>query len=69
MNHQTIIFFFKKKKGKNVSWLAGSATRAQLNRAQALRENLGDVTGKAGSQATAAGLAGTPLSVCALFPF
>ncbi|RIB13435.1 vitamin B6 photo-protection and homoeostasis-domain-containing protein [Gigaspora rosea] len=42
--------------GKNVAWLAGSATRAQMHKSFALRENLGDITGKSGSQSTAAGL-------------
>ncbi|KAF9174592.1 hypothetical protein BGX21_006707 [Mortierella sp. AD011] len=42
--------------GKNMAWLASSATRAQMNKTFALRDNLGDITGKSGSQTTAAGL-------------
>ncbi|CAG8568873.1 23511_t:CDS:2, partial [Dentiscutata erythropus] len=49
--------------GKNIAWLAGSATRAQMHKTFALRENLGDITGKSGSQSTAAGLFGTALGV------
>ena len=49
--------------GKNIAWLASSATRAQLHQALALQENLGDVTAKSGSQSTAAGLAGTGLGI------
>ncbi|KAF9985368.1 hypothetical protein BGZ65_011021 [Modicella reniformis] len=49
--------------GKNMAWLASSATRAQMNKTFALRDNLGDITGKSGSQATAAGLVGTGLGV------
>ncbi|EXX78690.1 hypothetical protein GLOIN_2v1773156 [Rhizophagus irregularis DAOM 181602=DAOM 197198] len=40
--------------GKNIAWLAGSATRAQMHKTFALRDNLGDITGKSGSQTTAA---------------
>ncbi|CAG8590980.1 5424_t:CDS:2 [Funneliformis caledonium] len=43
--------------GKNIAWLAGSATRAQMHKTFALRDNLGDITGKTGSQSTAAGTA------------
>ncbi|KAJ2785977.1 hypothetical protein H4R18_000192 [Coemansia javaensis] len=49
--------------GKNIAWLAMSATKASLNRSFCLRENLGDLTAKCGSQATAAGLAGTALGI------
>ncbi|CAG8787326.1 11035_t:CDS:2, partial [Acaulospora morrowiae] len=48
---------------KNIAWLAGSATRAQMHKTFALRDNLGDITGKSGSQSTAAGLFGTALGV------
>lgn len=44
--------------GKNIAWLALSGTRAQMNQSLCLRDNLGDVTAKAGSQSTAAGLLG-----------
>jgi hypothetical protein len=50
---------------KNVGWLAASATKAAMHRGMALRDNLGDVTAKAGTQATAAGLAGTALGIAA----
>ncbi|RHZ75660.1 hypothetical protein Glove_212g176 [Diversispora epigaea] len=49
--------------GKNIAWLAGSATRAQINKTFALRDNLGDIAGKTGSLATTAGLIGTALGV------
>ncbi|KAI9175781.1 hypothetical protein H9P43_006145 [Blastocladiella emersonii ATCC 22665] len=49
--------------GKNIAWLASSATRAQINQTFAVHDNLGDVTGKAGSQATAAGVLGTGLGI------
>ncbi|KAJ1727254.1 hypothetical protein LPJ61_004675 [Coemansia biformis] len=49
--------------GKNIAWLAMSATKASINRTFCLRENLGDLTAKSGSQATAAGLVGTALGV------
>ena len=43
---------------KNISWLGLSATRAQINKVFAQRDNLGDLTGKGGSQSTAASLIG-----------
>ncbi|CAG8465616.1 11092_t:CDS:2 [Paraglomus occultum] len=49
--------------GKNVAWLAGSATRAQMTKTFALRDNMGDITAKSGSQGTVAGLIGTGLGV------
>ncbi|KAJ2162446.1 hypothetical protein GGF46_000687 [Coemansia sp. RSA 552] len=49
--------------GKNISWLAMSATKASINKTFCLKENLGDLTAKHGSQATAAGLMGTALGV------
>ncbi|TPX32433.1 hypothetical protein SmJEL517_g04418 [Synchytrium microbalum] len=48
---------------KNVAWLASSATRAAMHRGFTKEDNLGDVTAKAGVQATAAGLVGTALGV------
>ncbi|KAI8922937.1 vitamin B6 photo-protection and homoeostasis-domain-containing protein, partial [Entophlyctis helioformis] len=45
--------------GKNIGWLAASATRASMHRGFTRRDNLGDITAKAGAQATAAGLVGT----------
>jgi len=45
--------------GKNVSWLAASATRAGIHLSLASRSNLADVTAKSGSQATVAATAGT----------
>ena len=54
--------------GKNVAWLSASATRAGLHAALARRGNLGDITAKAGSQATAASTLGTALGL-ALAPF
>ncbi|CAG8592057.1 2272_t:CDS:2 [Ambispora gerdemannii] len=49
--------------GKNIAWLAGSATRAQMHKTFALRDNLGDLTGKSGSQTTAAGLLGAGIGI------
>ncbi|KAJ1995369.1 hypothetical protein GGI25_004306 [Coemansia spiralis] len=49
--------------GKNISWLAMSATKASINKTFCLRENLGDLTAKHGSQSTAAGLIGTALGI------
>ncbi|KJE95000.1 hypothetical protein CAOG_005530 [Capsaspora owczarzaki ATCC 30864] len=54
--------------GKNISWLAASSTRAQMHNSLTLRDNLGDVTGKAGSQAIATSLIGTGLGI-AIAPF
>lgn len=48
---------------KNISWIASSATRAHIHNRFALENNLGDVTGKSGSQNTAAGLMGTGMGV------
>lgn len=55
---------------KNMAWLAMSGTRAQMNQSMCKRDNLGDVTAKAGSQSTAAGLVGTGIGVLlsAYFP-
>ncbi|OZJ03669.1 hypothetical protein BZG36_03547 [Bifiguratus adelaidae] len=49
--------------GKNMAWLASSASRAHMHKQFALQNNLGDVTAKSGSQGTAAGLLGTALSI------
>ncbi|KAJ2460819.1 hypothetical protein GGF42_000596 [Coemansia sp. RSA 2424] len=49
--------------GKNISWLAMSATKASINKTFCRKENLGDLTAKSGSQATAAGLLGTAVGV------
>ncbi|KAJ2139700.1 hypothetical protein IW136_002822, partial [Coemansia sp. RSA 678] len=49
--------------GKNIAWLAMSATRASINKTFCRKENLGDVTAKSGSQSTAAGLIGTALGI------
>ncbi|KAL1920349.1 uncharacterized protein VTP21DRAFT_1495 [Calcarisporiella thermophila] len=48
---------------KNMAWIASSATRAQMHKSFMLRDNLGDITGKAGSQSTAAGLIGTGFGI------
>lgn len=48
---------------KNISWLSASATRAGFHNAFALRENLADVTAKAGSQSIAASILGTGLGI------
>ncbi|KAJ1815550.1 hypothetical protein LPJ75_002329 [Coemansia sp. RSA 2598] len=49
--------------GKNISWLAMSATKASINKSFCRQENLGDLTAKHGSQATAAGLLGTAMGI------
>ncbi|KAI9139950.1 vitamin B6 photo-protection and homoeostasis-domain-containing protein [Paraphysoderma sedebokerense] len=49
--------------GKNIAWLASSATRAQMHQTFALKDNLGDITAKSGSQATAASLFGTGIGI------
>ncbi|KAJ3355424.1 hypothetical protein HDU83_003401 [Entophlyctis luteolus] len=50
--------------GKNIGWLASSASRAAIHRGFAgPRDNLGDITAKAGAQATLAGLVGTVAGV------
>lgn len=49
--------------GKNISWLALSATRASIHKSLIKGDNLGDVTGKSGAQNTAASLVGTGLGV------
>ena len=51
---------------KNVSWMLVSATRAHFMKNFALKDNLGDLTGKAASQMTLASLIGTGLGLLAL---
>lgn len=51
---------------KNVSWMMVSATRAHFMKNFALKDNLGDLTGKAGSQMTLASLIGTGLGLLSL---
>jgi hypothetical protein len=46
-----------------MAWLALSGTRARINQSLCLRDNLGDVSAKAGSQSTAAGLVGTGIGI------
>lgn len=48
---------------KNVSWMATSATRAQIHRHLARHDNLGDLTGRTASQNTLASLVGTGVGV------
>ncbi|POM68151.1 Hypothetical protein PHPALM_15725 [Phytophthora palmivora] len=48
---------------KNVAWLSASATRAGFHNSFAIRENLADVTAKAGSQAIASSIFGTGLGI------
>ncbi|KAJ3296477.1 hypothetical protein HK104_001570 [Borealophlyctis nickersoniae] len=49
--------------GKNIGWLASSATKASMHKGFLREDNLGDVTAKAGAQGTAAGVVGTALGV------
>ena len=51
---------------KNVSWMLASATRAHFMRQLALKDNLGDLTGKAASQMTLATLFGTAAGLAVL---
>ena len=53
--------------GKNIAWLAISATRASIHKSLIRFDNLGDVTAKSGAQNTAAGLIGTGLGVIISF--
>ena len=46
-----------------MSWLASSASRAGIHRTLMRRENLADITAKAGSQGTATSLIGTGLGI------
>lgn len=49
--------------GKNMAWLAISATRASFHQSFALQGNLGDITAKAGAQSVAASFVGTILGI------
>jgi hypothetical protein len=49
--------------GKNVSWLASSATKASLHRSFVNAENMADITAKSGSQAIASGLIGMSIGL------
>ncbi|KAI8613180.1 vitamin B6 photo-protection and homoeostasis-domain-containing protein [Chytriomyces sp. MP71] len=49
--------------GKNIGWLASSASRAAIHRGFTVTDNLGDVTAKAGAQSTMAGLLGTVVGI------
>lgn len=48
---------------KNISWLSASATRAGFHNSFAMKENLADVTAKAGSQSIASSIIGTGLGI------
>jgi len=49
--------------GKNIGFLTASASRASIHQALVKRDNLGDITAKAGSQSTAASLVGTSIGI------
>lgn len=49
--------------GKNISYLASSASRAAIHRSFAREENLADITAKTGSQNILSSLAGTSLGI------
>jgi hypothetical protein len=51
--------------GKNISYLAASASRAAIHKSFAVHENLADVTAKTGSQTILASLIGTSLGISA----
>jgi hypothetical protein len=48
---------------KNISWLSASATRAGFHNSFAKKENLADITAKAGSQSIASSIVGTGLGI------
>ncbi|RHY30081.1 hypothetical protein DYB32_004641 [Aphanomyces invadans] len=48
---------------KNISWLSSSATRAGFHYSFAQKENLADITAKAGSQSIASSIVGTALGI------
>eukprot|EP01034_Spumella_vulgaris_P031514 gene31514-38922_t len=49
--------------GKNISFLAASASRAAIHKSFATHENLADVTAKTGSQSVLSGMLGTGLGI------
>jgi len=49
--------------GKNISFLAASASRAAIHKSFALQENLADITAKTGSQSIISSLIGTTLGI------
>lgn len=53
--------------GKNVSWLASSATRAQMHLSLTKHANIGDLTAKITSQSIAASLVGTAVGIGASY--
>ncbi|RHY38544.1 hypothetical protein DYB30_012489 [Aphanomyces astaci] len=48
---------------KNISWLSSSATRAGFHYSFAQKENLADITAKAGSQSIASSIVGTAVGI------
>ena len=55
--------------GKNISFLAASASRAAIHRSFAIKENLADITAKAGSQSILSSTIGTAIGVGKLFNY
>ena len=51
--------------GKNISFLAASASRAAVHKTFAIHENLADVTAKTGSQCILSSMIGTSLGISA----
>ena len=49
--------------GKNISWLAASASRAAIHNSFVRSSNLADITAKSGSQSMVASLLGTSLGI------
>ena len=49
--------------GKNISYLAASASRAAIHKSFAIHENLADVTAKSGSQSILASMTGTTIGI------
>lgn len=50
--------------GKNISWLAGSATRAGIRYGFIRASNMSDITAKEGSQSTVSTCVGTLIGIC-----
>ena len=49
--------------GKNISWIAASATQASIHKSFLKQENMGDITAKAGAQSIAGSVIGTGLGI------
>ena len=61
--HYFLLFATMANVGKNISWLAGSATRAGIRYGFVNAHNMGDITAKEGSQTVAITVFGTFLGI------